>query len=717
MSVGVQHDPSLPGIFLSYSRKDLKIAEGLRESLLGRGFNIWMDMESIEPTQEWRAVIEKALIEHPVFLFLHTENAGSSEMCRFELGSAVEHQLTIWVIEPEDMPATALSPILSSFAVDRWVLRPDINSLARRISNKLSSEKVFLNELHSIHLSAIRWEEHHQSVDHLYQGEALRGGQRIIEAAERLNQTGFPIARAYLQASEDHEAQQRERQQESRARRRILYVSLFVLTLGLFGLSVYFNNQYDDSLAEADMRKEQAQGLVDYLLIDAFEKLRQTGRVEQLSYSLEPIVQYFENVSIDHFVGDDYLHYARMGHLIADVNLAYGKPEDALGILEKCRLIDDMAIERYPEGDVYQLSLTATLFWVAQAKVHLEGPYAGGGELLEIYEICKKHREISDQWKHTYFNAVYNLLWYYLEDGQRSVAVQYFKELEEYYASLDDPDIDEQSQILFALSIIAKHDILEGDYSVTEERNRPYRFDWNTSDYGFDRMVAILNQRLALSYLGAGRLEEAENLLKRCYQALRELESFDPSTYREATFLGNNLVGQMILASINGRAGALAPMKARIDEIYNEGLYMARSENSIALKYWVAGIILRIANNESPRKEYEKLYQLFQEESKKGSLRFSSKSEYARAKFMVFLYAHRAGDELLREHAAGSLRELVLEDTFHPMLSRPLSAFVRSGEILGRATDLHLEVREFLDTQDCFDPFLSVLESNLFQYE
>ncbi|MEO1407930.1 MAG: toll/interleukin-1 receptor domain-containing protein [Pseudomonadota bacterium] len=46
--------PNTLRVFISYSRKDLSIAEGLREGLVDRGIEAFLDVHDIAPGEDWK---------------------------------------------------------------------------------------------------------------------------------------------------------------------------------------------------------------------------------------------------------------------------------------------------------------------------------------------------------------------------------------------------------------------------------------------------------------------------------------------------------------------------------------------------------------------------------------------------------------------------------------------------------------------------------------
>lgn len=68
----------VPSVFISYSSKDLKIAEAIENHLLKNGFeDVWRDKRNIET--DWSREIANALSKSYIILLILSENPSKSE--------------------------------------------------------------------------------------------------------------------------------------------------------------------------------------------------------------------------------------------------------------------------------------------------------------------------------------------------------------------------------------------------------------------------------------------------------------------------------------------------------------------------------------------------------------------------------------------------------------------------------------------------------------
>ena len=82
-------------VFISYSRKDIKIAEGLCEVLRQNGVDYWIDDNNIHGSANFLAEITKNLKQCKAVIFVASANSAASEWTQKELLFAIKHSKDI----------------------------------------------------------------------------------------------------------------------------------------------------------------------------------------------------------------------------------------------------------------------------------------------------------------------------------------------------------------------------------------------------------------------------------------------------------------------------------------------------------------------------------------------------------------------------------------------------------------------------------------------
>ncbi len=92
-------------IFISYSRRDRKLADWVTRQLQAGGFKIWIDRHDIAGGEKWSKTITEAIINAEAFILLLSPNAIASEEIKRELDTALDNKMRIIpvILQPMDL--------------------------------------------------------------------------------------------------------------------------------------------------------------------------------------------------------------------------------------------------------------------------------------------------------------------------------------------------------------------------------------------------------------------------------------------------------------------------------------------------------------------------------------------------------------------------------------------------------------------------------------
>lgn len=82
-------------VFISYSRKDIEIADRIEKELNSYGIECFIDRSNIELGQDFAEIIAEAIYECPIILFVWSENSNQSENTANEIALAIEFEKTV----------------------------------------------------------------------------------------------------------------------------------------------------------------------------------------------------------------------------------------------------------------------------------------------------------------------------------------------------------------------------------------------------------------------------------------------------------------------------------------------------------------------------------------------------------------------------------------------------------------------------------------------
>lgn len=87
----------MKNIFLSYSRRDIKRVEELRQALIGQGYRPWIDPNP-RPGQDWRFEIDEAIRNSDAMLVVITPESANSIYVTYEWAYAMGNDVPIFVV-------------------------------------------------------------------------------------------------------------------------------------------------------------------------------------------------------------------------------------------------------------------------------------------------------------------------------------------------------------------------------------------------------------------------------------------------------------------------------------------------------------------------------------------------------------------------------------------------------------------------------------------
>ncbi|MGH7555740.1 MAG: toll/interleukin-1 receptor domain-containing protein, partial [Longimicrobiales bacterium] len=108
----------LAGPFISYSRRDRDFARRLVDALRTRNRDAWVDLEGIEPSEEWLKKLHAAIDAAPAFVFVISPDSASSRHCDDEIRYATESNKKLIPILCREVNAERLPEALARI---QWI--------------------------------------------------------------------------------------------------------------------------------------------------------------------------------------------------------------------------------------------------------------------------------------------------------------------------------------------------------------------------------------------------------------------------------------------------------------------------------------------------------------------------------------------------------------------------------------------------------------------
>ena len=137
MSQLIKHD-----IFISYSVKDLEVAESIRIYLEGQGKRCFMDKTGLVPGLKYPVQLRNAIKESRVFVLIFSSNSDNSDSVQSEVAIAKNYKVPIIPLRIED----TLPSELEFFIVTAQWLDAFTSPLEKHFPRLLQAVKHLLNE-------------------------------------------------------------------------------------------------------------------------------------------------------------------------------------------------------------------------------------------------------------------------------------------------------------------------------------------------------------------------------------------------------------------------------------------------------------------------------------------------------------------------------------------------------------------------------------------
>jgi hypothetical protein len=107
----------MPHVYISYAKYDREFVAELSEALQREGVEVWVDAAQISPGAEWRAEIEKALLESSAVIVVISAEAASSQYIQFEIGLAFGSSKPVFPVIIEPISMDTLNPALLNLQI------------------------------------------------------------------------------------------------------------------------------------------------------------------------------------------------------------------------------------------------------------------------------------------------------------------------------------------------------------------------------------------------------------------------------------------------------------------------------------------------------------------------------------------------------------------------------------------------------------------------
>jgi WD40 repeat protein len=187
--------------FISYSRFDGEGPLRIRDDLQSSGLSVWIDVEGIPPTAEWRKEIFAAIEGANTFLVLLSPAWLDSEICRVELQHAVTHGKRIVPLLYHSIDGRETPEALAS---RQWLKingEDPPSSSVDKIVRAITANPDWLRAHTRLVVRAVEWNDRKQDQSFCLRGTELQDAESWLRRAKDLEPNATDLQRSFVQAS------------------------------------------------------------------------------------------------------------------------------------------------------------------------------------------------------------------------------------------------------------------------------------------------------------------------------------------------------------------------------------------------------------------------------------------------------------------------------------------------------------------------------------
>lgn len=335
-----------------------------------------------------------------------------------------------------------------------------------------------------------------------------------------------------------------------------------------------------DARNDEQMRRAEAEDLVEFMLGDLRDRLDAVGRLDVLDSVGEKAIEYYSRVDLDEHSDDALGRRARAFHLLGEVEDLRGDMKAARSAFEEAHDSTEELVRRSQGDGNLIFDHAQSVFWVGYLNWRLGSFVEAEAAFLEYLSLANRLNELDSantEWVAEAGHANLNLGTYSLDTGAPSSAVEYFRTglaIFQNVSRRDPGNLNWQSQVAQAHAWLA--DAYQADGALASASNQRaaeqqiYVQLLSTDPQNRDVQLSLVNSYRARSEIllqlgdvpaAVGDLVDAKSIGDRLYE-------LEPS---------NGLVAQ-ILAGIYanlGEATSFADTRSGVEVLFAEASRIA----------------------------------------------------------------------------------------------------------------------------------------------
>ena len=365
--------------------------------------------------------------------------------------------------------------------------------------------------------------------------------------------------------------------------------------VGTTGLSLYAIDQREEAIEQ----REQADGLIEFMLTDLRERLEPVGRLDVLESVGDRALQYYAQQKLSDLDADALGRRARALHLMGEVSMLRGDNETALDGFRNAAATTEALLERQPDDWQRIYDHAQSVFWVGYLADEQGRQDEALGRLVEYRDLTARLVELRPDDRASQLEASYgpiNLGYAYRKQRRHEEALAAFDEAQARLAAIDPPDRETLLTMVQTHAHSATIYMLTGaiDESIAARQRQLDALDHELLDQGdaaVKEMRGYGEANLFNPHFVKGDLARAEEHLMRAEAIFADLSSMEPDNQEWRETRANTQVGRGLIELARGERGA-ARNRARQASLELRRLREGSEDNVSLQKKLMAALML-----------------------------------------------------------------------------------------------------------------------------
>ncbi|MBX3698503.1 MAG: TIR domain-containing protein [Dokdonella sp.] len=355
----------------------------------------------------------------------------------------------------------------------------------------------------------------------------------------------------------------RREQQRRATRLRWIAAGVALLVLVLSALTfdaLRQRNAARVAQTDAEFQRNEAQNLVEYMLTDLRDKLNAVGRLDVLESVGKRLAESYAKQDLSKLDADALGRRARVQLLLGEVDNTRGNLDSALTRYQEAAATTEEQLRRDPDNPQRIFDHAQSVYWVGYIAWQRGDSDAAKGYWTRYYDYAQRLVEIdpnNDEWQMEVNYANSNLGTLALDQGEASIAEEYFRKSLEVARYLSDKRPTDPGRIITqgqafawladAFYFQAKlHDAESTRISEIAYYDRAAITNPNNADIIGAKLTALFS--LAQIELSSNRLDEAHHYALEAATRANKLIALDPNNTEMAdrAVFANAILGEVL---------------------------------------------------------------------------------------------------------------------------------------------------------------------------